>query len=103
MEICSSSSRKKQIPPPRQRNGEIGRAFSRTSGWKSAVPVPEKNRFHPRGINIIIIISQNIVTINLRGERERERERLFERETEHLWLRQLTHGIGGRDPPLARE
>ena len=31
-------------------NGEIGRAFSRTSGWKSAVPVPEKNRFHPRGI-----------------------------------------------------
>ena len=36
-------------------------------------------------------------------ERERERERLFERETEHLWLRQLTHGIGGRDPPLARE
>ena len=30
-------------------NGEIGRAFSRTSGWKSAVPVPEKKRFHPRG------------------------------------------------------
>ena len=27
---------------------------------------------------------------------------LFERETEHLWLRQLMHGIGGRDPPLAR-
>ena len=34
-------------------NGEIGRAFSRTSGWKSAVPVPEKKRFHPRGIKII--------------------------------------------------
>ena len=26
--------------------------------------------------------------------REREREFLFERETEHLWLRQLMHGIG---------
>ena len=34
-------------------------------------------------------------------ERERERELLFERETEHLWLRQLMHGIG-RDP-FARE
>ena len=42
-------------------NGEIGRAFSRTSGWKSAVPEPEKNRFHPRGINIIII-AQNSQT-----------------------------------------
>ena len=30
-------------------------------------------------------------------QRERERELLFERETEHLWLRQLIHGIG-RDP-----
>ena len=30
-------------------NGEIGRAFSRASGWKSAVPVPENKRFHPRG------------------------------------------------------
>ena len=29
-----------------------------------------------------------------RAEREREREFLFERETEHLWLRQLMHGIG---------
>ena len=28
-------------------------------------------------------------------ERERERELLFKRETEHLWLRQLMHGIGG--------
>ena len=28
---------------------------------------------------------------------ERERELLFKRETEHLWLRQLIHGIG-RDP-----
>ena len=36
-----------------------------------------------------------------RRERERERELLFERETEHLWLRQLMHGIG-RDP-FARE
>ena len=28
-------------------------------------------------------------------EREREREHLFKRETEHLCLRQLIHGIGG--------
>ena len=28
-------------------------------------------------------------------ERERERELLLKRETEHLWLRQLMHGIGG--------
>jgi hypothetical protein len=26
---------------------------------------------------------------------ERERELLLKRETEHLWLRQLMHGIGG--------
>ena len=44
-----------------QRNGEIGRAFSRASGWKSAVPEPEKKRFHPRGINIIIIIKISLV------------------------------------------
>ena len=31
------------------------------------------------------------------GERERERELLFKRETEHLCIRQLIHGIG-RDP-----
>ena len=30
-----------------------------------------------------------------RRERERERELLLKRETEHLWLRQLMHGIGG--------
>ena len=34
------------------------------------------------------------------GEKEQQgrgggRQRLFERETEHLWLRQLMHGIGG--------
>ena len=28
-------------------------------------------------------------------ERERERELLLKRETEHRWLRQLMHGIGG--------
>ena len=33
------------------------------------------------------------------GTGERERELLFERETEHLWLRQLMHGIGGEGPP----
>ena len=32
-----------------------------------------------------------------RAEREREREFLFEREPEHLWLRQLMHGIGERE------
>ena len=36
-------------------------------------------------------------------ERERERELLFERETEHLWLRQLMHGIGEGPRWPARE
>ena len=31
------------------------------------------------------------------NEREREREFLFERETEHLWLRQLSEPAAGRD------
>ena len=38
-------------------------------------------------------------------EREREREFLFERETEHLWLRQLMHGheyLGCYALPLLR-
>ena len=39
-----------------------------------------------------------VVVINItHHQRERGRERLFERETEHLWLRQPMHGIG-RDP-----
>ena len=40
-------------------NGEIGRAFSRTSGWKSAVPVSDKKKFHPRGINVLLTYVQD--------------------------------------------